>query len=378
MVEVWKSIEGWEGYEVSDLGRVRSLKSDDKIVLQLSKKAKGRDYLQVSMSRKSSSGIFENKKISVHRLVCIAFHPNPENKPQVNHKDCDPSNNRKDNLEWATPKENTQHALLNGRMNARINKQCKLSKEQVGFILSNYDSIGSEKLSKIFNVSTHVIWSNYTKNRGKVGKTTKRVVNVDTNEVIRSTAIAAETLGMKAKELQRRLNGERPNNTPFRYIDWDGNIKEPKIIEPKPKFIPIEKKKPIAVFDMDWNELKRFDLMSSAAIFANVDRQRINDFLNGKCGMCNGYKFKLIGDNGELLDHIEFVSKKPVKKVKIKGEVSLPKQVLKYELSGDFSTQFESIGLAAKSIGKDKKQFRKQIAKSKTGYCGGFNWKIID
>lgn len=114
--ENWKSVIGYEGcYEVSDFGNVRSC---DRIITHVNgyssnrkgktlRPAVSRDgYLQVALSK-------NNRLMSymVHRLVGLAFIPNPENKYTVNHKDGVKSNCRADNLEWATKSEQVIHAL---------------------------------------------------------------------------------------------------------------------------------------------------------------------------------------------------------------------------------------------------------------------------
>lgn len=111
--EIWRAHPDITGIEVSSLGRVRSL---DKVVpcrgngtrfvkgriLKLA--SNGHGYLQVNVK---IDGKFINK--SVHRLVAQTFIPNPENLPEINHKDCDKTNNSVDNLEWVTHKENTAY-----------------------------------------------------------------------------------------------------------------------------------------------------------------------------------------------------------------------------------------------------------------------------
>ena len=97
MKEVWKPVVGYEGlYEVSNLGRVRRVK-----IIEPSRKKHG--YMQISLT--GSDGV--RKSFRLHRLVAEAFIPNPDGKPQVNHKDEDTENNRARNLEWATAEENT-------------------------------------------------------------------------------------------------------------------------------------------------------------------------------------------------------------------------------------------------------------------------------
>ena len=104
--EIWKDIKGYEGlYQVSNLGRVKSLprKNHPKEEFRnLSPDSKG--YLRVNLFKNN-----KGKTHKVHRLVAEAFIPNPNNYPQVNHKDENKANNNVDNLEWCTNKYNVNY-----------------------------------------------------------------------------------------------------------------------------------------------------------------------------------------------------------------------------------------------------------------------------
>jgi hypothetical protein len=105
-MERWRDVPGWEGiYQVSDKGRLKSFKGEPSGRV-LSNKNKTGGYFNVVLCGKGR----ERKSIKLHRLVAEAFVPNPEGKPQVNHKDGNKQNNSADNLEWVTEKENMEHA----------------------------------------------------------------------------------------------------------------------------------------------------------------------------------------------------------------------------------------------------------------------------
>lgn len=103
--EQWRNVPGYEGhYAVSDMGRVFSLVTD-----KFLKQPLKRGYFSVAFVRKGKAKYFRT-----HRIVAIAFIPNPENKPQVNHIDGNKLNNTVSNLEWVTPTENTVDAYAKG------------------------------------------------------------------------------------------------------------------------------------------------------------------------------------------------------------------------------------------------------------------------
>lgn len=119
---MWKSISGYEGYyEISDKGEIRSIDricTDTKgrkrhrpgILLKPDIAANG--YYRVTLAK-------EGKKVQkyLHRLIAEHFIPNPNNLPQVNHKDGNKLNCNIENLEWVTEKDNVIHAYKNGLIN---------------------------------------------------------------------------------------------------------------------------------------------------------------------------------------------------------------------------------------------------------------------
>lgn len=106
-MSIWKKIEGYDNYSVSDDGKIRNDKSGN--VKATSHESKGRVYRQVSLYSNGTGRTF-----TVHKLVAKAFIPNPNNRKEINHKDGNPENNNVNNLEWCTHKENIDHAWRTG------------------------------------------------------------------------------------------------------------------------------------------------------------------------------------------------------------------------------------------------------------------------
>ena len=142
-IEVWKPVAGYEGsYEVSSFGRVRSLERSEFIgpYIRLRKgkimrqKLTKYGYLEVTL--------FKNNKPStkkVHRLVAEAFLPNPDNLPEVNHRDEDKTNNAVWNLEWCSSKYNMNYGSLKSKIAAKLSKPvAQLSTD--GTIIKTYAS----------------------------------------------------------------------------------------------------------------------------------------------------------------------------------------------------------------------------------------------
>lgn len=99
----WRTIEEFPIYEVSNTGVVRNKRTKKEKKPNISEKG----YELIKIYVKTGTAY----KRRIHRLVAQAFIPNPENKPEVNHKDGNKRNNAVNNLEWVTQKENYEHAV---------------------------------------------------------------------------------------------------------------------------------------------------------------------------------------------------------------------------------------------------------------------------
>lgn len=165
--EIWKPIQNLDGYEASNLGRIRSLwisvppklKNGRFNGIKYFKCNKSKILKQQNHAGYNSINIKHNKKY-VHRLVMEAF--NGVSDLQVNHKNLIRNDNRLENLEYVTPSENSIHAAKNGRMNGNM----KLSEHEVNII--RMSNIRRSYLSKIFHVTptyiSHIKHFNSRKN----------------------------------------------------------------------------------------------------------------------------------------------------------------------------------------------------------------------
>lgn len=118
--EIWKPVAGYEElYEVSSLGRVKSLANNKSRKEKILKPYNDDGYLQVQLYRDGKRKFFK-----VHRLVAAAFIPNPLGLPEVNHKDENPSNNVVENIEWCDRSYNVNY----GTRTERTSKPVEASK----------------------------------------------------------------------------------------------------------------------------------------------------------------------------------------------------------------------------------------------------------
>lgn len=144
--EEWRDVDGYEDYQVSNFGRVKSFKHNTPRILKPGCSPSG--YLCVGLGRNNRTITELN-----HRLVAKAFILNVDSKPQVNHIDGCKLNNHVSNLEWCTVSENVRHAYNVGLSpSCEKHYKAKLTHEQVLYIRENPDNLTTVRLAAMFGV----------------------------------------------------------------------------------------------------------------------------------------------------------------------------------------------------------------------------------
>ena len=166
--EIWEYHPYLNNIMISNLGNVKNIKpysnqSNKKLkdrsgksrekILSLYQHSSGYMYVSIHVNGKS-------KSFRVHRLVAETFIPNYENKPYVNHIDGDKTNNRVENLEWVTSKENTTHAIRTGLMD--VDKHWEKVKDKMvydnGKTIYMYDKISNEFCKEFPSIRSCARW----------------------------------------------------------------------------------------------------------------------------------------------------------------------------------------------------------------------------
>jgi predicted RNA-binding protein with PIN domain len=339
--EVWKQIEDYEKYEVSNLGKVRNCKTNRVL------KAYNRGgYYCVGLSKQSKISTYD-----IHRLVAIAFILNPENKPQVNHKDKNSLNNNVNNLEWVTNKENSIHRsngvtqttnqnleiyrinpitndklekynsiedgakwvisqnLASNLHSARSSISCSIRgiyKSSFGFKWEKIekDNLDNEEWKEII-INNEKIEGYYVSNLGRF-KNKKNVVmcdykphhsgyiyvRVNINKYALHRLVAQTFINnLENKPFVNHIDGIKTNNSVYN-LEWvtcsENNLHNHKIGLTKGN------KRKIIQYDSEMNEIKTFNAIKDASKELNISYSSIKAVLYKTQNKAGGYFFKYL------------------------------------------------------------------------------------
>lgn len=242
--EVWLPIKGYEGlYEISSLGRVKTIErkvynpgvlGDGKYrtVPEIIRKPNiQRGYYCIALSKDKRTKVYR-----IHRLVAEHFiGPQPAPEYQVNHIDGNKSNNCVENLEWVTPKENTQHAFDTGLRSRTTSEETKhkiSEKSRELWENENYVKEQSNRMKKLWADSDYRE-KTLANMRGKkrtpeqierykaVPKVSKPVINITTGKIYESARVAAEEYGITPEAIRACINGnsKRCKGCEWRYYE---------------------------------------------------------------------------------------------------------------------------------------------------------------
>ena len=365
--EYWKNISPFgEEYQASNLGRIRRFNS----------KTNNFEILKVSLERNGYWRVsFLSKSFFVHRLVALAFIPNPNNYNEINHKDGDKSNNCVENLEWCTRSQNMKHAF---DMGLKINKKGaeSLKAKEVyqydlnGNFIKKYNCISEASPSddclkssisacckgKIKTAGGY-IWSynfeeidpkNHEADLGFPvyqytieGKFVKKWKN---------SKIAAEQLGFNHSNICKVCRKERESADGF---IWSYKYE---LLEANERLIKKESK--IYQFDKKGNLIKEWDNVKTASKTLNINYDDIRACCNKNKKMTGGY----IWSYEKEINYLEY---RPIQE----------KPVYQYDLEYNFIKKWDSATEAAETLNMNRKNISAVCNKTRKK-TGGYIWSF--
>ena len=161
MEEIWKEIEGFEDYKISNFGRVMSFKNNGQKILKYADSGRGYDSVWLRSKEKS-------RRYTIHRLIATHFIENPQHLPEVNHIDGNKKNNSISNLEWISGIDNLKHAR-------EVLGLCKMGSKHPNSKLKEQDVINIINLYKTGNYTHKQIAMMYNVGERGIQKVTSRI-----------------------------------------------------------------------------------------------------------------------------------------------------------------------------------------------------------
>jgi hypothetical protein len=345
-MEVWKEINGYINYSVSNLGNVKNNKTG-----RIMKQTIKRGYYHISLANENIKNTFK-----VHRLVAFAFIENPENKSDVYHKDKNKLNNNLNNLEWMTRKENNIHRCEGLKIISNKRKSVLRIDKNTDKILEKYDSIelagiwafenkytknshnGRNAIGNCLNGMSNLAYNfkwkyenNYEDLEGEIWKEIilenisivgKRYFVSNLGRFKNSFGIIMDNYKVNEngyikvyvynksyalhrvvaltfienpenKEQVNHIDGNKINNS-VNNLEWVTN-KENQIHKFKTGLGNNYTRK-IIQYDLEMNEIKQYNSIVEASNLLNIGKSNIRGVLNGSRKTAGGFVFKYIED----------------------------------------------------------------------------------
>jgi len=341
MEEIWKTITNFENYSVSNLGQIKNNISG-KILKNNIKDG----YSGISLVNNEIK-----KYYKIHRLVALAFIPNPENKSDVNHKDKNKLNNNINNLEWMTRKENNIHRCQNVFIEQKARYKTIIRIDvNTNEILEEYDAIkdGAQW------IVTNGYGTNIHNSRNSIGNCINGLTNTAYGfkwEIIKETAL-----------LDGEIWKQVPNTIKTYFVSNLGRFKNAngRIMENINPTIGGYKG---CVMDNINYRLHR--IVAQTFIENPENKEQVNHIDGNKLN--------------NAVSNLEWVTNKEnqIHKFQIGLENNHTRKVGQYDLENNFIKEFPSIVSASKEIGVNKSGIQGVLSNYRKT-SGGYIWKYLD